>query len=731
MELFLRPPPGAQLDPGLPLRVAVDALERAATLRPVLLLLDDVQWSRGQATALVDALRAREPQPAVCILATARADDADERAARNAFRKLDGVAYVPVDPLDAAKTRQLVRGLLDVDDGLCELLASRAEGNPLFVTQLLGQLVVEEAVERRDGRFRLARAVDLAGVPADIASVWRRRVARSGAARRDLAALALVRQRVALGVAGALAAAVGGSFEESITQALASGLVHLEDGEYRWAHGLLRDYLLRDIDAGALPELAAAAATALEPLVGREDVQAERARHLSSAGKHRAACEALLAAGIWSFYRAEPAPRTERFELLTRWTEAQGFDDLAARAHVELGLRAAEIGDADGAETHVARADARLAASGDVATRAWVALQSSRIARLAGRLDLGMQRMHEALDAARAADVAEVEALALMMLALDRARAHQVTEAHAHYAAAIARFREAGNLAGEAQALLCVVSISDETQGLALAERGIELAREAGAVRVELMGRQLSITWLWDAGRRAEAMEEAARVLDQAARRGLRQTASLVELTSAELALQSGDWAAAARHRDGAVSWGAPAGAVPERVHLHAIDYVLTAQRGDQAATASARAAFDAVRGDFADDDLARTLRVVETLSARRGGLIAPLLDIQDLVSGGGNHDHRRSSRCARHQRLHAGLPTSVKINKGTDRLGRAGGDRRPQHLGNLRFRRCAVQHGRDAPGLHDDHRQRDGRRALAYSLYRRPRPRDRPPGRT
>ncbi|HEY4119396.1 MAG TPA: protein kinase, partial [Byssovorax sp.] len=498
VELFLRPPPGAQLDPGLPLRVAVEALERAAALRPVLLLLDDVQWSRGQATALVHALRAREPQPAVCVLATARADDADERAARNAFRELEGVAYVPVDPLDAAKTRQLVRGLLDVDDGLCDLLAGRAEGNPLFVTQLLGQLVVEDAVERRDGRFRLARAVDLAGVPADIASVWRRRIARSGAARRDLAALALVRQRVALDVAGALAVAMGGTFDDSITQALASGLVHLDDGEYRWAHGLLRDYLLRDIDADALPQLARYAATALEPLVGREDVQAERARHLASAGQHREACEALLSAAMWSFHRAEPAQRTDRFELLATWSDARRFADLAARARVELGLRAAEVGDAAAAEACVALAYDRLAATTDVSARAWVALQSSRIARLAGRLDVGAQRTQEALEAARAGDVPEVEGLALLMLGLDCFRSARLDEARSYYACALERFREVGSVVGEAQVLVHIINLAAPADALVVASRAIERAREAGALRLELMARQVSIPWLWE-----------------------------------------------------------------------------------------------------------------------------------------------------------------------------------------------------------------------------------------
>ncbi len=110
-----------------------------------------------------------------------------------------------VDPLDLKATRRLVRGLLDVDEELCDFLAARALGNPLFVTHLIQQLVVAEAVERRDGRYRLARAFDLSTVPADIRAVWSRRIDQSGASAADLATLALVRERVSLNVAEELA----------------------------------------------------------------------------------------------------------------------------------------------------------------------------------------------------------------------------------------------------------------------------------------------------------------------------------------------------------------------------------------------------------------------------------------------------------------------------------------------------------------------------------------------
>src|SRR5262249_52917059 len=135
--LLLRPPAQAAPDAGLPLRVAVEALARAAELRPVLLWLDDVHWSRGEAAALLDALASREQPLPICVIATARVDEVAEREAYAKLVDRPAVRRVRLDRLDRTATRYLVQGLLEVDDELCDFLAARAEGNPLFAAQLL------------------------------------------------------------------------------------------------------------------------------------------------------------------------------------------------------------------------------------------------------------------------------------------------------------------------------------------------------------------------------------------------------------------------------------------------------------------------------------------------------------------------------------------------------------------------------------------------------------------
>ncbi len=485
VEIFLRPSRSAAPDAGLPLRVAVEAIYRAASLRPVLLWLDDVQWSRGEAGALITAIRAREPSLPVCIIATVRGDEIADRAAYEKMLAVPSTHRVRVDPLDLEATRRLVRGLLDVDEELCDFLAARAEGNPLFVTHLIQQLVIAEAVERRDGRYRLARAFDLSTVPADIRAVWSRRIDQSGASAADLATLALVRERVSRNLAEELIrllAPISGSrlptFEASVARALSAGLLRIEGGAYVWAHGLLRAHLISGLaPAQAARELHSLAASALASLVDREDVQEERAMHLYRAGQVREACEAMVEAGLWSFRRADIAPRRARFEAATT---------------------------------------------------------------------------------------------------------------------------------------------VDAEAAVVLVEQAIDLARSIGALRLELAAKQAWVDILWRVGDHEKARREATDLADEAGRRRLRQTVSLLELQSAAWAASERDWTDVRTHRDAAAKWGADAGALVERAVLASLDVVLAVASGEEASSISSIETFEQVRGGCADPTILEVLALAAELAPPR-----------------------------------------------------------------------------------------------------------------
>jgi serine/threonine-protein kinase len=628
VEIFLRPSRDAAPDAGLPLRVAVEAIARAASLRPVLLWLDDVQWSRGEAGALLTAIRAREPALPVCVIATVRSDEIEDRIAYERMASAPSTHRVRVDPLDLEATRRLVRGLLDVDEELCDFLAARAEGNPLFVTQLLQQLVVAEAVERREGRYRLARAFDLSTVPADIRAVWSRRIDQCGASAADLGTLALVRERVSLNVAEELIRLLAqpasrraapaittalsrvlppitgpkrSTFEASIARALSAGLLRIEGGAYVWAHGLLRAHLTNSLPADAARELHGIAAGALAPLIDREDVQEERAMHFFRAGATRQACEAMVEAGLWSFRRADAAPRRARFEAASTWANAAGIRDVEARALAELAYGSAEVGETARADEQIQAALALAAAPHVGPVAAWVSMRHAQVVRMQGLGAIGAQATAKALEHARAHAVGEVERLALVQLGLDLGRRGDAEGAQRLLREAAELCQAAGDRSTESIALRSLATMVDVDSALELAERAIELARSAGALRLELAAKQAWVDILWRVGAHDKARKEASDLADEAARRRLRQTVSLLELQSATWATSKRDWIDARAHRDAAAKWGAAAGALVERVVLAALDVVLAVESGDENRSFDSIDAFEKARGGFAD----------------------------------------------------------------------------------------------------------------------------------
>lgn len=593
-KVLLRPERDAAPDAGLPVRVATDVVLRAAAYRPVLLRLDDVHWSRGEAAALIRALAAARAPVPVCIVATEREDvgESDYGAALDAF---GGTAErVAMNPLGADATRTLVRGLLDLDDELADIVARRSEGNPLFASQLVGQLVLERAVERRGGKYVLATSVDVDRVvPPDMGAVWSRNVETSGADERDLMAFALVRDRVSSEVLDALANLLGDGFNASITKALASGLLRKEGDLYAFSHGLLRDYLLDRVPSEIAPSLHGIAADALRVLVGREDVEEARARHLMAAIRTDEALEAMLSAAMWSWRRAEREARQRRLGELISWSSSvPSARAMYARALAELAHCHVEAGAVGEANTMIDLAAAAVArasgAPGYDACAAWASFRESQVKRLQARVAEGARASERGIEHARRADEAEVEALCLAQLGLDAYRRGDYASAAPVYDKALALVRRAGNRATEAQILMMKSGLEEPEQGEALSRAAVEMARDAGALRIELLARQAWSEALFRVGKRELAWKEAEEVSLAAQRRGLRQTVSLAACHAACWAVLEGDWATAERHRKVAVEWGAAAGATPERAMAAALDVALALERGDNVACESA-----------------------------------------------------------------------------------------------------------------------------------------------
>ncbi|MBA9001655.1 ATP-binding protein [Thermomonospora cellulosilytica] len=116
-------------------------LRRLSAQRPVLLLIDDLQWADPSTRDLLDVL-ARTLGPArVLLVAAYRSDDLDRGHPLRPFLaqwgRLPNVHRVELEPLSRAETAELVRRLHPgADERFVERVFRRSGGNPYFAEEL-------------------------------------------------------------------------------------------------------------------------------------------------------------------------------------------------------------------------------------------------------------------------------------------------------------------------------------------------------------------------------------------------------------------------------------------------------------------------------------------------------------------------------------------------------------------------------------------------------------------
>lgn len=269
-------------------------LRARSAVRPQVVWLDDAHWSL-QSLELVRLALDRGCGPVLFVLTVQDEGLARAAEARELLDELAAPA-LRVEPLAEAETWELVSELLGLAPALAGEVADRCAGNPLLAIQLVAdqvardQLVVGEAgLELREGaRLEL---------PADLDELWSERLgaALQGEDRRPFELAALLGAEVEwellwraceeLGLRP-----VGGAFRRLFRDNL---LVAEGRHAFRFAHGMLREVLLRQVRAGgSWQRLHGACADALEGLDG-DDLLARRARHLVEAGRLEAALEPL------------------------------------------------------------------------------------------------------------------------------------------------------------------------------------------------------------------------------------------------------------------------------------------------------------------------------------------------------------------------------------------------------------------------------------------------------
>ncbi len=146
-------------------RWAVRALlERLAAERPVVFVIDDIQWAEPTFIELIEHVADLARDVPILLACMARPELLDDRPGW-AGGKLNATSIL-LEPLNAEECGRLVTNLLaddSVDPVVRERIATAAEGHPLYAEEITGLLVDEGRLVLKEGRW--TPTGDLADLP--------------------------------------------------------------------------------------------------------------------------------------------------------------------------------------------------------------------------------------------------------------------------------------------------------------------------------------------------------------------------------------------------------------------------------------------------------------------------------------------------------------------------------------------------------------------------------------
>jgi predicted ATPase len=246
-------------------------LEALAAEQPVILAVEDTQWSDAPTRELAETLLELTDRVAVALVLTEEVIPGSEGAAL----RLHAVGHyghrtteLQVEPLSDAAAEQLLAGLVgDQIDRVTRIgLIREAEGNPLYLEEL-ARACLDGALEPR-GRTWTVTMGSLELLPPTLENLLVARIDRQPDGPRRLAQIAAAIGRTF--PVSVLADVAGESVHEALTALMRSEIVRelsrYPEFECTFTHGLLREAVLSTLTSARKRALYARIAAAFESL---------------------------------------------------------------------------------------------------------------------------------------------------------------------------------------------------------------------------------------------------------------------------------------------------------------------------------------------------------------------------------------------------------------------------------------------------------------------------------
>jgi class 3 adenylate cyclase/tetratricopeptide (TPR) repeat protein len=260
-------------------------LEAQARKGPLVVVFDDIHWGEPALLDLIEQVADWSKDVPLFLLCMARPDLLDLRATWGGGKM--NVTTVSLEPLSKVDCERLIASLLgatDLPGVVAERITDAAEGNPLFLEEMLEMLIDDGHLERSNGSWVAVGEMAAVAVPPSISSLLEARLDRLGPDERAVIERASVAGKVFYG--GAIQALFGKDAPPNLLE-LVMGLVRRElarperstlPGQemYRFRHLLIRDAAYEGMPKELRAELHERFADWLEHIAGeRIDEQQE------------------------------------------------------------------------------------------------------------------------------------------------------------------------------------------------------------------------------------------------------------------------------------------------------------------------------------------------------------------------------------------------------------------------------------------------------------------------
>lgn len=540
-------------------------LRRAVRYGPQLLVIEDIHWADADLFNQISVIVAEAEELPVTLILTSRYDEVERLdglfGPEAATQRLDLEPLVEEDAMAFAQAAQ---------QPSAEVLArcvAQAQGNPLFLEQLL----------------RHAREGGAGQIPGSIQSLVQARVDRlKPRDRRILEAAAILGQRFRM--EPVLAIANMDVYDEQTL--LEANLIRREGGSYLFEHALIRDAIIATVLRDDLKALHVAAA---EWFDGEDETL--RAEHLEAARDPRAASAYLAAGqGARKAYRKDAALALAERGLALEATSVVRGALLCLKGEMlrDLGRCAESIAAYEEAETLAGNVESRCRARlGIVAAmriqdridEAYEMLDRLEAEAGPAEIDRELSEIHyfrgcfhfprgnlegcleehgKAFEHAKRADLPWHQARALSGLGDAHYAGGRMVTAHGviKHCLALCEEHGFGSIESSNRFMLATVLIymNRTEEALAEAVRSADLAAKVGNVRPEIVSR-LTAGWvLISMARFEEARREVETGLELAARIGAGRFEPFLEESLARIQLHCGDPKAAAKTAEAALA---------------------------------------------------------------------------------------------------------------------------------------------------------------------------------